>query len=192
MSSVRWERLFEDLEAQLDAESARELDAEVADRTRRERALLGLQGRLVAACEARLTLELWVSGVGTVSGRVERVGADWLLVVTTDGSGETLVPFAAVRSLTGLAGAGGARDGAAIGLGSSLGLGSVLRAISRDRSTVEVVDTNGRVRSGTVDAVGADLLDLAEHPVDLPRRREHVLAVHTVPFAALAAVRRRT
>ena len=37
---MRWDRLFDDLEAQLALDDVRELDAEVADRTRRERALL--------------------------------------------------------------------------------------------------------------------------------------------------------
>ena len=46
---MRWDDLFADLGAQWDAESRRELDAEVADRTRRERASVGLYERLAAA-----------------------------------------------------------------------------------------------------------------------------------------------
>ncbi len=48
---MRWERLFDDLEAQLVADERRDLDAEVADRTRRERALLGLHERLAAVVD---------------------------------------------------------------------------------------------------------------------------------------------
>jgi hypothetical protein len=44
---------------------------------------------------------------------------------------------------------------------------------------------------GTIDGVGADHLDLAEHLEGLPRRRENVRAVATVPFAALVAVESR-
>ena len=44
---------------------------------------------------------------------------------------------------------------------------------------------------GTIDAVGADHLDLAEHLEGLPRRRENVRAVATVPFAAVVTVESR-
>src|SRR6478735_7178655 len=43
---MRWDALFEDLEQQWDAQARRDLDGEVADRTRRERAAIGLQDRL--------------------------------------------------------------------------------------------------------------------------------------------------
>ena len=39
---MRWEGLFADLEGQLAAEERRERDDEVAERTRRERALVSL------------------------------------------------------------------------------------------------------------------------------------------------------
>ena len=36
----------------------------------------------------------------------------------------------------------------------------------------------------------ADHLDLAEHPLDLPRRPENVRGTRTIPYAALATLRR--
>jgi hypothetical protein len=44
---------------------------------------------------------------------------------------------------------------------------------------------------GTIDAVGADHLDLAEHPEGVPRRRGNVTAMTTVPFQALVLVESR-
>jgi hypothetical protein len=180
---VRWERLFDDLEAAMAGEAARELDA-VADRTRRERALLGLHERL-AAQRPEVPVRLVVAGVGRLEGVVADVGADWVLLV---GSAErrTLVPFTAVRRLSGLTG----RVGAASGVAKAFGIGAALRAVSRDRAPVRAVDVEGATVTGTIDAVGQDCVDIAEHPLDLPRRSEHVVDVRVIPFAALAVVER--
>jgi hypothetical protein len=70
-----------------------------------------------------------------------------------------------------------------------LGLGSALRGIARDRMPVQVWLTDGSVVSGTVDRVGADFLELAEHGTGEARRRGDVTGVRTVPFGALALVR---
>ena len=44
---------------------------------------------------------------------------------------------------------------------------------------------------GTIDAVGADHLDVAEHAEGVPRRRENITGQTTVPFAALVTVESR-
>lgn len=72
----------------------------------------------------------------------------------------------------------------------SFGLGMALRAVCRDRAPVSIVDVTGATLTGTVDLVGADHLDLAEHPLDLPRRPENVRGTRTIPYAALATLRR--
>lgn len=181
---MRWERLFEDLEAQLAAEAGRERDAEVADRTRRERALLGLHERLTAAIGGP-PVAVRISGAGLVSGKVSGVGPDWVLIGERPDR-PALVSFAAMRGLTGLV---GAEPTGAVAKG--FGLGAALRAVSRDRAAVEVVDVDGTTFPGTIDAVGHDAFDVAEHPLDVPRRSRHVLGIRTVPFHALALVRRR-
>jgi hypothetical protein len=76
-------------------------------------------------------------------------------------------------------------------VGKGFGLGAALRALSRDRAVVDVVDVDGTVTTGTIDAVGQDLVEVAEHAADVPRRAKNVVAVRAVPFPALAAVRRR-
>jgi diacylglycerol kinase family enzyme len=64
--AVRWDELFGDLEAQWQAQLRRELDAEVADRTRRERAAIALADRLAAQGRR-------VVGVALVDGTLSAV-----------------------------------------------------------------------------------------------------------------------
>jgi hypothetical protein len=72
-----------------------------------------------------------------------------------------------------------------------LGLGAVLRGIARDRSAVTLVLVDGSALSGTLDRVGQDFVEVAEHPGADARRRTEVRGVRAVPYAAVAAVRRR-
>ena len=196
---MRWESLFDDLEAQLRSDETRELAAEVADRTRRERAQVGLHERFAAAVD-RVVVEIRVAGVGLVRGLVTGSGPDWVLlerrsepalsVVTVSGGGRVerpvLVAIGAIRAVAGL---GGAELTGAVAKGFRIG--SALRAVSRDRAVVDVVDIDGSVVTGTIDGVGQDYVEVAEHSADLPRRAENVLAVRAIPFAGIAVVRRR-
>ncbi len=178
---MRWEALFADLEGRLVAEERRELDDEVAERTRRERALVTLSGRLAASVGAEVRLCL-VDGV-VVHGRLLDLGVEWLLVRQLSGR-EVVVPLGAVCTLDELGRR--AEDGRSA---RRFTLGYALRALSRDRATVAVrVAGGGPALIGTIDAVGADHLDLSQHADGVPRRRENVTAVTTVPFAALVAV----
>lgn len=182
---MRWEGLFADLEGQLAAEQRRERDDEVAERTRRERALVTLPSRLAAAIGEPVRVSL--SGGLQVDGDVEDLGEDWVLVRSAADAHEVLVPLAAVVTLRAL----GPRSAPARSA-RRFGLGSALRALSRDRAAVVISLVGGGPRLlGTIDAVGADHLDLAEHLEGLPRRRENVRAVATVPFAAVVAVESR-
>lgn len=180
---MRWRELFDDLEGRLAAEERRELDLEVADRTRRERALVGLHERLLATQEAGGPLEARLRSGTTVHGVVVDVGADWF--VLDDAAGGSLVPLGAVVHLRGLDTHAADRL-----LPRRFGLGHALRGLSRDRAVVTVVDITAGETTGTIDAVGSDLFDVSEHPPDLPRRPRNVRARRSVPFAAVALVRR--
>jgi len=188
LRSVRWEGLFADLEGQLAAQSRRELDSEVAERTRRERALVDLGARLAASAGATLSVEL-VGGL-RLEGALADHGDGWLLLrgprTRTGASREVLVAVRAVVSLTGLS--TGADDGRP---GRRFGLGYALRALARDRATVGLRLLGGGELGGTVDVVGADHLVLAEHAEGEPRRRENVRRLVTVPVRALLAVESR-
>jgi hypothetical protein len=182
---MRWERLFADLEAQLDAEADSELDAELADRTRGELAKTSFEDRLRGSTGLAVALE--VVAVGPLRGRVRRVGAGWLILDEENGKA-AIVTLSAVMSARDLpvVARGGAVDGSAAG---QLGLGQVLRVLARDRTpVVALLRDRGRL-TGTIDRVGANYIDLAEHPLDVPRRSEEVSALRTVPIAALAVLR---
>ena len=182
---MRWEGLFDDLEGQLAAEQRRERDDEVAERTRRERALVTLGSRLAAGIGARVGMGL--VGGHRLDGVLGDLGEDWVLVRVGADTHEVLVPLAGVLTLRSL-GVPSASERTA----RRFGLGYALRALSRDRATVGVSLAGAGPRLlGTIDAVGADHLDLAEHLEGVPRRRENVRAVTTVPFAAVVAVESR-
>jgi hypothetical protein len=126
-------------------------------------------------------------GAGPVAGVLVEVGADWLLL-EDDGARQTLVASAAVRSVSGL----GRRtivEESAGPVRARLDLRRALRGLARDRSAVQIVLDDGSVLSGTLDRVGADYVELAEHPADLPRRAEAVQGVRAVVIAGIAVVR---
>ncbi len=179
---MRWDRLFEDLEARWAAEARRGVDLEVADRTRRARAEVDLLDRLAGQRETEVALALATGD--RVRGRVGDLGDGWLLLIDPAARG-VLVPLAAVVGIEGLA----TRSGVTGPAGRRFGLGYALRGLSRDRAVVAVTDRAGGTATGTIDAVGADAFDLSVHPPDEPRRAVNVRARRVVPFAALVAVR---
>lgn len=180
MAVMRWDRLFHDLEAQLAAQARLELDAEVADRIRAERARITLGERLVGSVGDALVLRL--RGGLTSAGTLQDTGDGWVLVEEPVRR-SVLVPTSAVVAVHGLRPT--PRDDTRA---RRFGLGYALRGVSRDRRAVVVTDVDGGTAHGTIDVVGADSFDLAEHPLDAPRRPDNVQSVRTVPFSALAAV----
>jgi hypothetical protein len=183
---VRWDELFDDLEAQLAEAELADLHAEVADRTRREVALLHLVDRLRPVVGRALTLRLL--GAGVVEGQLTAMGPDWLLLAEVGGR-DALVARTAVIAVGGLAAQTAApqSEGA---VAARLNLAFALRAIVRDRSPVMVTLIDGSTTAGTPDRVGADFLEIAEHPQGELRRREAVRGVRTYPLTAIAVVRR--
>lgn len=185
---MRWERLFDDLAAQADALDRADLDAEVAERSRMEFGRVHLHDRLRAAVgwELRLTCR----GAGTVSGRLGRVGGGWLLVHEPLNR-EVLVATAAVTSVTGLPlhSAPIERNAARARIETGLDLRHALRAVGRDRSGTRLTLVDATVLAGTIDRVGADYVELAEHPPGEARRAAAVREVRTVPLSAVATVR---
>lgn len=183
---VRWRALFQDLEAQAAALERAELDAEVSDRTRREAGLVRLVDRLRPAAGAPLVVQ--VLGAGVLRGVLLDAGAQWLLL--DEGAGrEVLVPVDAVLSVAGL-GRAAAAPGSEGEVERRLDLRWALRGLARDRAPLAVVLRDGTTVTGTLDRVGADHVELAEHAAGEVRRAAAVRAVRLLPLSGLAALRR--
>jgi hypothetical protein len=181
---MRWQQLFADLQAEFDEATASEERAELPSRSRAETAAVRLAERLGGAVGGRVSLRC--RGAGEVTGRLEEAGADWALL-TDDPGREVLVALPAVVVVSGLV-----RSTAAASTTrthTALDLRRALRGLARDRSAVAVVLDDGAVLTGTVDRVGADFVELAEHAPDEFRRPGAVRSVRAVALTAVAVVR---
>ncbi|MEO8889874.1 MAG: hypothetical protein ABI301_01820 [Jatrophihabitantaceae bacterium] len=183
---MRWSALFADLEAQADALEQAERAAEVQDRTRAEIGALTLVDRLRPAVGA--AIRLWTAGAGALTGTLERLGPDWVLL-EQDGGREVLVRLGAVTGIGGL-GRAATVPGTLDAVTARLGLWFVLRRIARDRSPVVLHLSDATTLAATLDRVGSDYVEVAVHASGEARRAAAVREVRLIPMTALAAVRR--
>ena len=172
---MRWEQLFADMEAQLAASRRADVRAEVAELARAERASVPLAAR--ARASVGRTVRVRVGDDEPITGRLVEGAPEWLLVATSSVR-RSLVPLSAVAAVDGLVAEAAPAPGI---VESRLGLGQVLRALSRDRVGVRI-SARGVEVVGRIDRVGADHLDVAE--LGAPGRP----ATWAVPFAGLRAV----
>lgn len=179
---MRWNARFDDLEAQLAHQSARELAAEVAERSRAERARIELSRRLLAHQGRPLRVR---TPTAELAGTVQDVAPGW--IVLADAPASVLVPTHSVQRVDGLGREVAAEPGRVL---RALTLGHALRALARDRAGVCVTLGSGESVSGTIDWVGADHIDLALHAAGELRRARSVAGLTTVAFAAIDHVRR--
>ncbi len=182
----RWERLFEDLDAEFAEFEREDLHARATEQTRAEWAALTLADRLRG--NVGRSAGWWLADGTRLEGRLLDLGDGWLLV--SAGSGRVVLPSPALRAVRGLGPAAMAPVA-----GRRFPLGALLRGLARDRARVTALllsgpapggPVPGTTVSGTIDRVGADHLDLAERAADPGDRRVNVL---TIPFAGLAQLR---
>jgi hypothetical protein len=173
---TRWELLFADLEARLVAQEAAEREGAVADLTRAEQASMESADRLRAVVGAPVRVEL-LDGE-KLEGRLRRVAQTWLLLEGRGASSaaQHLIPLAALAAVVGV----GRHATPSTARTDTLGLGTVLRGLQRDRARV-LVRTPAGTLAGRIARVGADHLDLddTERP-GAPTR--------LVPFTAVLRV----
>lgn len=183
---MRWDGFFADLEAQAAAMSAAERDAEIGDRTRSEVGRLGLVDRLGGATGSQVRLSC-LGGL-SLAGQLARLHPEWLLIVEGGGR-EAIVALRAVLAVGNL-GPLSAGPATMSVVDSRLSLALALRGIARDRSAVQLHLADGTVLDGTLDRVGADFVELAEHPAGEARRRLAVRQQWVIATRAVVALRR--
>ncbi|HWH96821.1 MAG TPA: hypothetical protein VNS80_00500 [Pseudolysinimonas sp.] len=194
---MRWQNLFDDLESQLESELGAEDVDLLAEEERLRLGRLSLRDRIRALHDAAPASPLGVTlrGGDRVTLVIAAVGRDWLAGELDAGIlRSAIVPFAAVATLDPV----GAQIVSSLradatpepptALSARLGLAFVLRDLCRRRAAVEVHVGAGQLH-GTIDRVGRDHLDLAEHPSGEPRRTAAVARIRIVAFAGLELVR---
>ena len=197
---MRWDDLFDDLESQLEQELGAEEGDLLAEEERLRLGRLTLRDRLIAMSRAgdgmpdQLKLAMRDGSVVTVA--VGSIGRDWLVGEMVGARrGSCVVPLAAVaallpspeqlaRSMT-VEPAGESP----VSLSARLGLAFVLRDLCRRRAAVDVSTASSERLHGTIDRVGRDHLDLAEHEPGVPRRAASVGRIRILPFGELHLVR---
>jgi hypothetical protein len=207
---MRWDNLFDDLEGQLEREmSAEETDVH-AEEERLRLARLSLRERVMAlrrSAGGNNPLRVTLINGQNVGLLPAAFGRDWFSADIVDDSSRSarcLVPLAAIAGITisleqipvsldresprdTAPGARVPRHDDADSLSARLGLPFVLRDLCRRRAAVEVATVVGR-HHGTIDRVGRDHFDLAEHERGVPRRSEAVSGYRILPIAHIAIV----
>jgi hypothetical protein len=194
---MRWDNLFDDLESQLELElGAEDLDL-VAEEERLRLGRLALRERLVSLVGDAEPLHVVLRDGESVAIRLSAAGRDWIAGDLHGAGSErtaAVIPIPAISSLVPTAQqlARSIRaDGAAeptTSLSARLGLTFVLRDLCRRRSPLDLVTSAIRCH-GTIDRVGRDQLDLAEHEPGVPRRDAAVARIRIVPLTELLLAR---
>jgi hypothetical protein len=179
---VRWDALFEDMEAQLAAADQLALESEISERVRMDQSAVEFVDRLRG--QVGNTLRFRLQGAVAFTGRLSQVGTGWLTLDA--GMRSVLVVQDSVQYVEGLNRSTAVAPAMAK---RRLGLGAAFRALARDRAEVQVYlcDDGGRI-SGTIDRVGRDFIEMAVLPVGEVRRPGQVGTVWAIPFASVAAV----
>ncbi|SFR86698.1 hypothetical protein SAMN05428970_3337 [Agromyces sp. CF514] len=196
---MRWDLLFDDLEARLDQEQRDEERALALEEERLRLGRLSLRDRLAGIARA---IDDGVAGFvrievrtgQTLALRPSAFGRDWVTGDHLDGDRtgrHCIVPLDAIAAIlagpTLLERSLEPNGTAASGLTDRMGMAIPLRDLSRRRAAVHVLTEGGRVH-GTIDRVARDHLDLAVHPAGTPRREREVQGYRIVPFDRILLV----
>lgn len=197
---MRWERLFQDLEDQLEREADAELEDIARDEERLRIARLSVIDRLRDFVGEPGTVPTVLVSVtqAVLDCTIIRCGRDWMLVQIHEPvslAGTALVPVASLRSVR--IGASGLREArrpqfaaSAVSqrpLSPDIALTFVLRDLCRRRRHV-TLRGDATETAGTIDRVGKDHLDIAIHSAGIPRSSPAVSHIEIVPLARIDLV----
>lgn len=190
---MRWEHLFADLAARFDEIADEQMQAELADRRRAAVGAISIVQRCLGSVGQHVRVRTVVGS--TLTGELVAVGPDWLLLDPA-APGQLLLPLEAMTAIEGL----GGQTGVALSrVDERCDLRLALRGLARDRSSVLVTtvgsppgaEMGGSDLAGTIDRVGRDFIEVAQHPAWEARRADQVRGIALVPLATLVSVRSR-
>lgn len=178
---MRFDRMFEDLEGQMDHLEDEQRRATTEDLTRAERAQIPLSDRLRDQGTRPLVVHLRAGLV--VQGVLDGIGQDWIRLLATRGGEQIWLPSSALVALEGLSARARPHEDSPLRPAS---FAHELRALARDRTPVRVETEIGEI-AGTIATVGSDVLDMVPAPErSTPLRRS---GRTTILCAAVLAVR---
>ncbi|MGP9782837.1 hypothetical protein ACT3UQ_10295 [Glutamicibacter sp. AOP12-B1-11] len=171
---MRWDSLFEDLEAQAEAQQAAQFREEVAESIRIERATEQMHERLLRLQGSAITLKL--AGEYEINARLGPIGREYFCL---ENEGKRwLVKNLALRSLE-MNQIGSNLTGRL----SPVKFSTVVRGVLRDRQRTLAYDINGKpVAEGTLSQVGKDFLIIALHPRDDYARDRSITGYQLLPL----------
>lgn len=204
---MRWDLLFDDLEARIDQEQRDEERALALEEERLRLGRLTLRDRLVALArgpvdEAAGTVRLELRGGEVVDLRPLSFGRDWMNAAIVGGGAEAvrahraperqcIVPLAAIVAVlptrAQLEPSVAPSAESSTRLAERIGMPFVLRDLCRRRTPVRLTTDDGRV-DGTLDRVARDHLDIAVHEAGTARRESEVRGYRIIPLDRLILV----
>jgi hypothetical protein len=205
---MRWDLLFDDLEARLDQEQRDEERALALEEERLRLGRLTLRDRLSGLArengdDPTRLVRLELRGGDLIDVRPLSFGRDWMNAVvrgrgaedlgTARGASERqcIVPLAAIAAVlptrAQLEASVAPVAGSATRLADRIGLSFVLRDLSRRRTPVHLTTDDGRLH-GTLDRVARDHLDMALHESGSARRESEVRGYRIIPLERIVLV----
>lgn len=205
---MRWDLLFDDLEARLDQEQRDEERALALEEERLRLGRLTLRDRLGALArgtgdDPTQLVRIELRGGDVIDVRPLSFGRDWLSAVlrgrgpdgtaaaVASGERQCIIPFSAIAAVlptpAQLEPSVAPVVGPAAPLADRIGMPFVLRDLSRRRTSVHITTDDGRVH-GTLDRVARDHLDMALHEPGSARRESEVRGYRIIPLERIVLV----